>query len=204
MRRGIDWLCTVPKSGKQAAALIAFISCIFSWINWGLGLIIGAYFARAMGRQAYFRKMPVHYPVLCAAGFTGLGLIWHWGLSATAPLLSTVEGHFLEKIIGIVTTDQTIFNSYALLNSLVILVFAVVVCYLLHPHPQRCRGIEYYSPRLMEKEEEVKIEKTEVITIADKIENNRWIALVMLLLMTGSIAYWFGTKGFVAGLTTIM
>ncbi|MFC2014310.1 short-chain fatty acid transporter [Chloroflexota bacterium] len=200
VRRSIDWLCTVPKNGKQAAALIAFTSCIFSWINWGLGLIIGAYFARAMGRQSYFRKLPVHYPMLCVAGYTGLGLIWHWGLSATVPLVSTTEGHFLEKIIGIITADQTILGSYALLNSLIILFFAVVVCYLLHPHPQRCRGIEHYAPGLVEKGEEEKVEKPVVVTTADKIENNRWIALVMLLLMTGSIAYWFGTKGFMAGL----
>ncbi len=200
VRQGIAWLCTLPKTGKQAAALIALISNIFSWVNWGLGLIIGAYFAREMGRQAYFRKLPVHYPMLCTAGYTGLGLIWHWGLSASAPLLSTVKGHFLEKIIGVVTVDKTILHPYTLINSLIILVFAVVVCYLLHPGPERCRGIEHYAPRLIEKVEEEKAEKPAVVTIADKIENNRWIALVMLILMIGSMVWWFRSKGFMAGL----
>lgn len=200
VRRGIGWLCTLPKTGKQAAMLIAFISCIFAWINWGLGLIIGAYFAREMGRQAYFRKLPVHYPAICAAGYTGLGLIWHWGLSASAPLLSTVKGHFLEKIIGIVTVDLTILHHYALLNSLIITIFAVLALYLLHPRPERCRGIEHYAPGLVEKVEEEKVEKPVAVTIADKIENNRWIALVMILLMIGSMVWWFGHKGFMAGL----
>lgn len=202
LRKGIDRLCTLPQNGKQAAALVAFIACVFSWVNWGLGLIIGAYFARAMGRQAYFRKMPVHYPVLCAAGYSGIGLIWHWGLSASASLLSTVEGHFLEDIIGIVTLDQTIFSSYALFNSLIILIFAVVVFYLLHPYPQRCRGIEHYAPDLVEREkyEEENAEKPVVISFADKIENNRGIMLVMLLLMTSAIVHWFASEGFIDGL----
>ncbi len=94
VRKGIARLCELPRDGKQAAAMVAFISCIFSWINWGLGLILGAYIAREMGRQAYFRNISAHYPLLCTAGYTGMGLIWHWGLSGSAPLLSTEKGEF--------------------------------------------------------------------------------------------------------------
>jgi short-chain fatty acids transporter len=201
VRKGIDWLCTVPRTGKQAAALVAFIACVFSWINWGLGLIVGAYFAREMGRQAYFRKLRVHYPVLCAAGYTGLGLIWHWGLSASAPLLSTVKGNFLEKIVGIVPVSETILGRYALINSLIILIFAVVVCAMLHPAPERCVGMEEYAPRLLEKgEEEREAEKAGEKTIADKIENSKIIALLMVLLMVIAMVWWFGSKGFMSGL----
>ncbi|WP_204318280.1 TIGR00366 family protein, partial [Serratia marcescens] len=35
----------------------------------------------------------VHYPVLCVAGYLGLGLTWHWGLSGSAPLLLATEGN---------------------------------------------------------------------------------------------------------------
>jgi short-chain fatty acids transporter len=202
VHRGLSWLCTLPKNGKQAAALIALISCLFSWINWGLGLIIGACIAREMGRQAYFRKMPVHYPLLCTAGYTGMGLIWHWGLSGSTPLLSNTQGHFLEKIIGVVPLNQTIFSSYALFNSLLILVFGIVICYLLHPAPSRCRGIEHYAPQLVESEAEDRgVESGRLTkTIADQLENNRWIALGMILLMGGAIVMWFKNKGIMNGL----
>ncbi len=43
-------LASLPKNGKQAAALVAFVSMVFSWINWGLGLIVGAITAREVGR----------------------------------------------------------------------------------------------------------------------------------------------------------
>jgi len=196
--RVIKRLCGLPRNGKQAAALVALISCLFAWVNWGLGLIVGALMAREMARNAHERGMAVHYPVLCAAGYTGLGLIWHWGLSASAPLLSNVPGHFLEKMIGLVPVNETILSSYGLFNSLLILVFAMGMVYLLHPgRPERCRGIEEYAPQLLK--EEAAPEKPKLVSVADKIENNRWIAIIMVCLGIGAMVGWFGTKGFMAG-----
>jgi short-chain fatty acids transporter len=197
--RGIKNICSLPKNGKQAAALVALMACIFSWINWGLGLVVGALMAREMARNAHARGMPVHYPVLCAAGYSGLGLIWHWGLSGSAPLLSNVPGHFLEGLIGLVPANETIFSSYAIINSIIILIFAMVVSYLLHPaRAERCRGLDYYAPQLLE--EGAAAEKPKMVSVADKVENNRWIAIITACLMIGAMVWWFGTKGFMKGL----
>jgi len=197
--RGIRWLCRVPKNGKQAAALITAVAMFFSWINWGLGLVMGAYMAREMGREAHRTGMPVHYPVLCAAGYSGLGLIWHWGLSASAPLLSTVKGHFLEEIIGVVPANATVLSSYALWNSVIIFFCAIGMLYLLHPRSaERCRGIKDYAPQLIG--EEAKAEKPVIVSVADKIENNRWLAIIIVCLALGSMGWWFHTKGFMLGL----
>ncbi len=197
--RLIKGLCGLPRNGKQAAALVALIACVFSWVNWGLGLIVGALMAREMAKNAHRRGIAVHYPVLCAAGYTGLGLIWHWGLAGSAPLLSNVPGHFLEGVIGLVPANLTIFSSYGLFNSLLILFFAMGMCYLLHPgRAERCRGIEHYAPQLLK--EEVAPEKPKVASVADKIENNRWIAIIFVCLGIGSMVSWFGSKGFMAGL----
>ena len=197
----IRGLCRIPRNGKQAAALVALIACIFAWINWGLGLVMGALMAREMGRNAYSRGMVVHYPVLCAAGYTGLGLIWHWGLSGSAPLLSNVPGHFLEKLIGLVPANETIFSSYGLLNSVLIAIFAMVICYLLHPaRAEGCRGVDQYAPSILKAEEPRESEKPQVLTFADKIENSQLIAVVTVLLGVGAMIWWFRTKGFMAGI----
>lgn len=198
--RLITRLCRLPRNGKQAAALVAFIACVFSWVNWGLGLIMGGLMAREMGRNAYSRGLAVHYPVLCAAGYTGLGLIWHWGLSGSAPLLSNVPGHFLEGLVGLVPANETIFHSYALLNSLVILVFAMLICFWLHPkHPERCRGLDHYAPALL-KEEEAPAPETKKISVADRIDNSLIIAIVVVVLGIGAMVWWFKEKGFMGGL----
>ena len=186
-------LASLPNNGKQAAALVALVSMIFSWINWGLGLIVGAILAREVGRQAYFRGVPVHYPAIVTSGYTGLGMIWHWGLSASAPLLSATKGHFLEDIYGIIPTSQTIFSGYAITLSILSIVFVVAVMYAISPsHPKRCKGIEHYAPQLLEVEKEE--EKVEVLTIADRIENSIIIGLLLSIMGLVYIIYYFGIK----------
>jgi len=198
VHRAIIRMCYWPKNGKQAAMLISTTTAVLYWVNWGLGLIFGALFAREMGRQAYFRKLPVHYPMLIGSAYGLPILLWHWGLSGSAPLLMTVAGHPFEKIFGVVPVNMTIFSGYALGNSVLILVFAAVVAYFLHPRPERCRGIEQYTPEAIG--EEAKVEKPALVSAADKIENNRWFAIFMVAIMVGSIVWWFATKGFMKGL----
>ncbi|MFM9996782.1 MAG: TIGR00366 family protein [Phycisphaerales bacterium] len=85
-------LADLPRSGAQAAALVALIACLAGVINWGLGLIVGAVLARDAGRSAARRGITVHCPLLAAAGYMGL-LVFHGGLSGSAPLaMSTPEG----------------------------------------------------------------------------------------------------------------
>jgi len=188
-------LASIPNNGKQAAALVALVSMIFSWINWGLGLIVGAITAREVGRQAYFRKIPIHYPAVVTAGYTGLGMIWHWGLSASAPLLSATKGHFFEEIYGIIPTSQTIFSGYALALSVLSIIFVVVVMYAISPSdPSRCRGIEHYAPHLVEEEVEEKVEEEKVVTIADRIENSVVIGVILAIMGLVYIVYYFGFK----------
>lgn len=199
--RMIEKLCELPKNGKQAAALIALFACFFGWVNWGLGLVVGALLAREMGVNAHNRGIAVHYPVLCAAGFLGLGLTWHWGLSGSAPLLSNVPGHFLEDLIGLVPANETIFSAYGILNTLLITAFGMLICFLLHPgRAERCRGIEQYAPSLLEKKEAPEEEIKELSTIADKIENSPFIAILTVVLGIGAMIWWFTERGFMGGL----
>ena len=187
-------LASVPKDGKQAAALVAFVAMVFSWINWGLGLIVGAILAREVGRQAYFRGVAVHYPAIVTAGYTGLGMIWHWGLSASAPLLSATKGHFFEDIYGIVPTSETIFSTYALALSVLSIIFVVAVMYAISPSdPARCRGIEHYAPQLLKEEEEER-EEEKTVTIADKIENSIVIGVILSIMGLIYIFYYFGIQ----------
>ena len=126
--RGLGRLASMPKDTKSAAALAAFVSLICAWINWGLSLIVGAVLARAIGIEFYRKGRPLHYPAVCAAAYAGLGLNWHWGLSASAPLLSNTPGHFLadvyKEVIGreLVPLNETIFHPYTLINMIIIII----------------------------------------------------------------------------------
>lgn len=88
VRRTIHRLAGRPNSAAQAAGLVAAAACWTSIVNWGLGLIVGAILAREVGLACHRKGIRVHYPLLAAAGYVGL-MVWHGGLSGSAPLSVT-------------------------------------------------------------------------------------------------------------------
>ncbi|MCO5170902.1 MAG: TIGR00366 family protein [Planctomycetes bacterium] len=88
VRRLIDALARRPTSSRGAVALTAFVACAAGLLNWGLGLIVGALLARQVGASCRARGVRIHYPLVVAAGYAGM-MVWHGGLSGSAPLKVT-------------------------------------------------------------------------------------------------------------------
>jgi len=109
VQRGIRSLAAMPKSAFGAVAFVSFFSILLGWIHWGFGLITAALLAREVAAQARMRGLLIHYPLLGAAAYTSL-LIWHGGLSGSAPLNVNTNTHFLMDVVGQVPMSQTVFN----------------------------------------------------------------------------------------------
>lgn len=135
VRRGIERAARWPSTRTQAVVLVAAAAAIFGFLSWGLGLIVGAILARQVADQARQRGLVVHYPLLVAAGFTGL-LVFNNGLSASAPLLVATDGHFLMDDIGVIPISQTILTPYNLLAFLGVLIFVPLAYARMHPRPE--------------------------------------------------------------------
>lgn len=142
-------LAEVPNSGAQAAAFVGFISMSLAWVHWGFSLIMGAIFAREMGKVAHRKDIKIHYPLLAVAGYMGLGLTWHWGISGSAPLQLTDannigEGTGFEFLSSTIPAAETIFHPYALTLTVLSILFASAVLYVLAPTGSRAKGITEY------------------------------------------------------------
>ena len=207
---GLQWLSRLPSNGKQAIVLVGVIAMVLAWVHWGLGLIVGAIFAREMGKTAYRNGISVHYPLLCVAGYMGLGLTWHWGLSGSAPLLLATEGNeFIEMgiIDETVPTSATILHPYALTLTVLSIAFAAVVLYLLSPSPERSRDITAYIPEdelfetaadggeMETKAEGATDDSSDGRVPAERLNNSRIMGGLIALAGLVMVGYTFATLG---------
>lgn len=81
-------LSRLPRTNPQGAALIAAVGCLLGVLNWGLGLMAGAILARRVFDQLQERGTAPKLALFAAAGFTPM-MVWHGGLSGSAPLTVT-------------------------------------------------------------------------------------------------------------------
>jgi len=137
----IELLAGIPRSAPAAAALVGLVAAVFGLINWGLGLIVGALFAREVARVCASRGIRVHGPLLAAAGYMGL-LVWHGGLSGSAPLKMTTEAEARDVLpasvfeslqSGAVPLSETLLSPMNLFVSGGLLVLIPLVLWLLSP-----------------------------------------------------------------------
>ena len=97
------------------------------FFNWGLGLIFGAIFARKVGEQAVKNNTPLHYPLIGAAGYSGLR-VWHGGISGSAPIKIAEEGHFMQAQMGVISQSDTIFSNMNIVLSIILIIVLLLLC----------------------------------------------------------------------------
>src|SRR5699024_5490705 len=110
-------LSKLANTPSQAIILVTLVASIASWINYGFGLVVGALVATYVAR----RVPSVNFRLLVASAYSGF-LLWNGGLSASALLLITREGHLVEDLISDVPAKETIFSSFNVFIVIVLIV----------------------------------------------------------------------------------
>ncbi len=133
VQRGIAASIGWVRTPRQLVGATAFIAIALALLNWSLGLIGGAIVAREAGRLARERGFSLHYPLLCAAGYSGL-MTWHGGFSGSAPLkvttasdLAEVLGPELATQVGTLDLQSTLLSPLNLVVSGGLLVLGPLV-----------------------------------------------------------------------------
>ncbi|SDQ19218.1 short-chain fatty acid transporter [Natronobacterium texcoconense] len=202
-------LAKVPDTAPQAVILVAVFSMAIAWIHWGFSLILGAIFAREMGKVAYEKGIDVHYPLLALSGYMGLALTWHWGLSGSAPLLLTDAAQVGEGTAFHMVPEegiplsQTIMHGYGITLTVLSIVFAALVLYLITPSGERSRDITEYIPEseLFDtagdggETVETESEPSEKPAPAERIDNNLVLGGLIGLTGFGYVLYLLVSQG---------
>lgn len=170
-------LCT---STARAALVVTFFTVTMALINWGLGLIFGAIFARKVGEYAQHKGYKINYPLIGAAGYSGL-MVWHGGLSGSAPLDVATEGHKLQDLIGIIPTDYTLFSPMNLTVALVCLLVLPLLMYAIGTRVEPTKLPKYLQSHL-------KRTKSKAIG-AEKLDRSKLLGTAVGLVFVGYAVY---------------
>lgn len=132
------WISAATKlanNTSSAAFLVCLSTLIVAYFNWGLGLVFGAIFARKVAEEAKKNLRPLNYPLIGAAGYSGL-MVWHGGISGSSLIKVSENNHLKEMMAGLsnqefieqipqqIGFEQTVFSSmniYAIILSLLLL-----------------------------------------------------------------------------------
>ena len=126
----INYFLKFCGSNSRAALIITFLTILISLLNWGLGLIFGAIFVKKVGNYASKNNVKINFPFLGACGYSGL-MVWHGGLSGSAPIKIAEKGHFLSDKIGVISLEETIFSDLNITVSILLIFIVPTLMYFL-------------------------------------------------------------------------
>lgn len=185
---------------SKAAAIVTFTTILVALFNWGLGLIFGAIFARKVAEYAKHQNKPIHYPLIGAAGYTGL-MVWHGGFSGSSLIKVAEPGHLKSMMKGSLTEAQllllpdtiafneTVFSTMNLVTITSLLLLLPLAMYWIG---KRCKPTGIQLELYVEEKEQV------VGKGAEKLDHSKWFGfLIGGALLVFCLVKMFETTGFI-------
>ena len=203
----INKLTGLVTSSATAVMLVSFSTILVAFFNWGLGLIFGAILARKVGEHAQKNNIPINYPLVGAAGYVGL-MIWHGGISGSAPLKVAETNHLqnlmkgvsdselLSQIPELISTSTTIFSWWNLVLFAIVFISVPLVLRFL---AKRSNATPLDLPAYSFSSEEIKSQEG-----AEKLDYSKGLAYFFGLLILVAFSYQYWTKLFNAVITPNM
>lgn len=194
LARPVDaFINAILKSCKDTASsafLVTLFTVLMALFNWGLGLIFGAIFARKIGESMKARNIPINYPLIGAAAYSGL-MVWHGGLSGSAPADVASADHALVAQIGSIPSNETIFSAMNIYVSVCLILFLPAFMYWVG---KKSTASEFHLPA-----EKITNDSVEQIRGADRLDHSRIFSLILGLLflfLAGAKMYSVGFMNF--------
>ncbi|MFD1096515.1 short-chain fatty acid transporter [Salegentibacter chungangensis] len=206
MARLTQKLTNLVKGNASAVIMVSVSTMLVAFFNWGLGLIFGAIMARKVGEAARDRGFSINYPLVGASGYVGL-MVWHAGISGSAPLKAAENGHIpglfsetnntdlLNRLPRSIPTDTTIFSSWNLSLFGILLIAVPLVLYFVSKATATGKVD-------LPKEKEMK--RTGLITGAERLDHSRLLNLVFGLILLSAFFASFYDQLLIGNLTPNM
>jgi short-chain fatty acids transporter len=182
-------LGSVPRTALQAYVFVFTVAAVACLITWGLGLVVGGLLAKEVAFQLRAKGVPVHFPLLVAAGYSGF-VIWHMGYSGSGPLTAATEGSFLAEQLGrTIPLGDTTFSAWNIAAAIITIVVVALALALVAPR----RNAPIFVLEIDAREKAVAEEK--IVTPADRLDASRILTLIVGLALLAYLAIHFVEGG---------
>ena len=198
-QRVLRSLAALPRSPRRAILFITFLVAVVSWIYWGLGMVLGIFLAREMGR----RIRGIDYPLLVACAYIGM-CAGSFGLLNPEALAFSRPGHFLEKTVGLVPSTLTSRSTMVLagfwLGTLGVILLLMLIC----PEEREATGPDEAVLRRFDEEDraeenslarERELRQRKPLTFGIWLEHSRWPVWLICAIGFSYIVFWFYAWG---------
>ena len=182
-------LSRLPKTTTQVVTGAAICGALVAYFNWGLSIALSPVIAIHFAKEAERKRLPVDFLFLLST-LAGVGAIWQFGLSGSAPLLMATPGHFLEKTTGIMPLSTTIWSPAAIVL-VVTFTTACIICGVVFM-PKKIRPISEFTEASASvgdgpAADDRDIRSTGGRTFAQRLEQS-WLVMAPLALGLGLLA----------------
>ncbi|MAQ69602.1 MAG: short-chain fatty acid transporter [Flavobacteriales bacterium] len=201
--KNITHLCT---NTANAAFIVACATITVSLFNWGLGLIFGAILARKVGEHALEKNIDLNYPLIGAAGYSGL-MVWHGGISGSIPLKIAEKNHFSEIISNEVILNQlpkngihfseTIFSTMNIVVSILLILLIPTILFYIGKHSPKTRFKFISTETKKEKKKLFGAEKLDYSGVFSKIIGLLILIVAIITASSSGASFSFITPNFV-------
>jgi short-chain fatty acids transporter len=186
-------VASIPTTAVGAMTLTFFVSMVGGLLNWAVGLVVSALFAREVAK-----RVKVDFAWLVAAAYAGWSL-YVCGLSSSIALLSATQGsplNVIEKVTGsVLPMTDFLFSP---LNFVPVIALAVLIPLVFRVMKPRDSETIAADPKRLIQEDTVEVSSKRPNTIAGWLDNGWVLNLILVALGLGYIV-----KKLVAGSFTM-
>ncbi|PZU42388.1 MAG: serine--pyruvate aminotransferase, partial [Arsenicicoccus sp.] len=149
----------------------------------------GALLAKEVAAEGRRRGEPRHFPLLVAAGYTGM-VVWHMGYSGSAPLVAATPDSFVSEQLGqTLPITETTFSTWNMVTAVLAVIVVAGTIALMAP-----RGTSEIleMPEHRMSDDEIRYDVT---TPADRLDASRVLTLIPGLLLLAYLVIHFSGGG---------
>lgn len=201
VQRGLRAMAAGVHTPTRAALLVFPIVAVAAWLNWGLGLVVGALLSREIAK-----RVKVDFAWLVAGSYSAWS-VCNSGLSSSIALSQASHGNALnlvEKATGqVIPLSQTVFAPFVFIPTVLVVVVMTAIFIRMHPKQEDVVAFNETQPELpAAAETDPHARGAKASSFAARAEQSMLGTLLVLALGVGYLAMTWYSKGFELDINT--